>query len=413
MSVATEISRLQQAKKDIRASIQNKGVTVPQATTLDGYAALINQISTGSQESEENDVNFYDYDGFRVASFTITEAQALTQEQYSAILPPTHEGLTFQEWNWNLTDIKAYNRRYIDIGANYITTDGKTHIFVTIPDGNSTDTHVYFWWGNGTLDIDWGDGSSHYSLAHGSTFSGAKITHSYSVAGNYELKIGFTQSQSGGDFGPIYRNGSAVYWKENFVINEWRCGNYVNLNYSGGLNYCSNPMNISTASDTNMGGFAYSHIPILVFPRNVSITGLSTLYTTCKVSLPKQVSSISGSSNPFTYNQTDKIVLPEFTSGSSPASIGSYARIMSYPNSWQANLSNSSVLQIIDIVNGWVPTVNLTLSSSKLLLDWSLVDFLTKLGATNSITITLGQENLSKLTADQKAIATNKGYTLA
>lgn len=412
MSIATEITRLQGAKSSIKTAIENKGVIVPSNTTLDGYASLIDTISQGIQEAEENDVNFYDYDGFRVASFTIAQAKAFTAEQYSAILPPNHEGLTFQGWNWTLNDITTYNRRYIDIGANYTTTDGKTHIFVTISEGNNTDTHVYFWWGNGTLDIDWGDESTHYSLAHGSTFSGAKITHSYPSIGNYDVKISFTQSQSDGEFGPIYRNGDTTYWKENFIMKEWRCGNNVNFNYSGGLNITS--IKISTSLDTKMGSFSNSHIPILIFPRNVSITGFSTLYTTCKVSFPKEVTSISGSSNPLTYNQIERIVLPEFTSGNSPTNIGSKANIMSYPNSWQANLSNAETLQIIDIVDGWVPTVNITLSGSKQLLTWSLVDFLTKLGTTpETITLTFGSTNLAKLTQAQKDIATNKGYTLA
>jgi hypothetical protein len=47
MSISTEIARLQQAKSDLATSIANKGVTVPAATTIDGYAALVDQIQTG------------------------------------------------------------------------------------------------------------------------------------------------------------------------------------------------------------------------------------------------------------------------------------------------------------------------------------------------------------------------------
>lgn len=48
MSIATEITRLQTAKSNLKTSIENKGVTVPSATKLDGFAALVDQISTGS-----------------------------------------------------------------------------------------------------------------------------------------------------------------------------------------------------------------------------------------------------------------------------------------------------------------------------------------------------------------------------
>lgn len=47
MSIASEISRLHTAKADLKTSIENKGVTVPSATKLDGYASLVDQIQTG------------------------------------------------------------------------------------------------------------------------------------------------------------------------------------------------------------------------------------------------------------------------------------------------------------------------------------------------------------------------------
>lgn len=48
MSIATEIQRLQSAKAAIKASIEDKGVTVPSTTKLDGYADLVDDIQTGT-----------------------------------------------------------------------------------------------------------------------------------------------------------------------------------------------------------------------------------------------------------------------------------------------------------------------------------------------------------------------------
>lgn len=45
MSVQTEIDRLQAAKAELKSAIEEKGVTVPDAATLDGYGALVGQIS--------------------------------------------------------------------------------------------------------------------------------------------------------------------------------------------------------------------------------------------------------------------------------------------------------------------------------------------------------------------------------
>ena len=47
MSVQSEISRLESAKTKLKTAIEGKGVTVPESAKLDGYAALVEQISGG------------------------------------------------------------------------------------------------------------------------------------------------------------------------------------------------------------------------------------------------------------------------------------------------------------------------------------------------------------------------------
>lgn len=47
MSIQTEIDRLASAKAAIKTAIEGKGVTVPDATMLDGLASLIDGIETG------------------------------------------------------------------------------------------------------------------------------------------------------------------------------------------------------------------------------------------------------------------------------------------------------------------------------------------------------------------------------
>ena len=48
MSIQTALSRIINAKAAIKAAIEGKGVTVPEATLLDGMAALIDSIEAGS-----------------------------------------------------------------------------------------------------------------------------------------------------------------------------------------------------------------------------------------------------------------------------------------------------------------------------------------------------------------------------
>ena len=51
-NIRTQISRLSGAKSDLATAITAKGVTVPDTTTLDGYAALVEQIDTGVDTSD-------------------------------------------------------------------------------------------------------------------------------------------------------------------------------------------------------------------------------------------------------------------------------------------------------------------------------------------------------------------------
>lgn len=47
MSIQTELTRITNAKSAIKAAIEGKGVTVPEATLLEGMAALIESIESG------------------------------------------------------------------------------------------------------------------------------------------------------------------------------------------------------------------------------------------------------------------------------------------------------------------------------------------------------------------------------
>lgn len=54
MTVASEITRLQWAKADIKTSIENKWVTVPSSTKLDWYSTLIDSIQTWVPQATYN-----------------------------------------------------------------------------------------------------------------------------------------------------------------------------------------------------------------------------------------------------------------------------------------------------------------------------------------------------------------------
>ena len=81
------------------------GTTEPLAWP-DGFRAAISGIETGGGGSSNptaaaKAVNFRDYDGTVLYSYTVDEAAALTE------LPalPEHSGLICQGWNWSLDDM--------------------------------------------------------------------------------------------------------------------------------------------------------------------------------------------------------------------------------------------------------------------------------------------------------------------
>lgn len=130
---------------------------------------------------EEKDVNFYDYDGTLLYSYTLAEAQALME------LPPlpSRDGLICQGWNWTLEKVNALTRP-MTIGAMYITDDGATRLYISIPKGSRKTIPLYF---NQTVEngvsIDWGDGNTE-------TLAGTDVvntSHTYASDGDYMIRL--------------------------------------------------------------------------------------------------------------------------------------------------------------------------------------------------------------------------------
>jgi hypothetical protein len=117
----------------------------------------------------EKDINFFDYDGTLLYSYTIEEAKSLRE------LPdgPNHEdmGLWFEEWNWTLYDIQS-EKAFADVGASFLTYDpsiagSNKNITKVYVDGSllhTTEVSLHLSTDGATegIKIDWGDGSDLY-----------------------------------------------------------------------------------------------------------------------------------------------------------------------------------------------------------------------------------------------------------
>lgn len=182
MSISTEITRLQNAKASIKSSIEAKGVSVPSSAKLDSYSGYVDQITGGGGTVQSKDVNFYDYDGTLLYSYTTAEAKALTAmpalPDHSSIgLDSTSQ---YSGWNWTLAQLQNINH-LADIGALYDTTDTYTHIWVNV----ATDDMKTMYTMIKNAHINWGDGNEE-------DVSGSvnwPYLHTYSTTGIYEVIV--------------------------------------------------------------------------------------------------------------------------------------------------------------------------------------------------------------------------------
>lgn len=128
----------------------------------------------------ESDINFWDFDGTLLSAWTLAELATKTE------LPPlpSHDGLVCQGWNWTLQDIKDAGRE-LDIGALYITDDGKTRLYVDV-DTETWDDFVLNYWQDprNATTVDWGDGTTPETK---NADSYIEHRHVYASSGSYVI----------------------------------------------------------------------------------------------------------------------------------------------------------------------------------------------------------------------------------
>ena len=142
----------------------------------------------------EKDVNFRDYDGTILHSYTKAEFLALKA------LPelPTQPGLICQEWNWALGDAQSYVQDYdtLEIGAIYITDDGKTRLYISILSKSASTIPLMLSVGRTPVTIDWGDGNSKVLTSMGTY----RTSHTYDSVGDYVITIDVGEETEGSGY---------------------------------------------------------------------------------------------------------------------------------------------------------------------------------------------------------------------
>lgn len=344
-------SNLQNIANAIRAKDGTSSTITPNE-----MATAITNIPTGggTVEVEEKDVNFFDYDGTVINSYTTSEFLALES------LPenPTHSGLIAQGWNWSLSDAKAYvtNHGILDIGQMYVTDDNKTRIYINLlPDLLSPILCICI---NGTATVDWGDGSTE-TITGTSPTAIVGTEHKYSNPGNYVI----TLSSSNDIYIPVANTTSRSYLLS------------LNKNDSGNSVYGSAVKKIELGSNIRLNAYAlYGLINLksITIPSNLAInyqniitntgikyitipTGTASISTNYLFATTKSLKRISipnitsnCGTNLFNGSSIERVILPDginFASANSYLGTSSDIRRLELPNTMTAmpgNIASSS-----------------------------------------------------------------------
>lgn len=243
--------------------------------TVSQFASLIE----GCGEPDSKDVDFYDYDGRRLYSYTSDEFMALTS--MPSLPDHTDIGLVNEGWNWTLNEVKELADPHLNIGCTYYTEDGKTRIFYNIFKPCTQKIRCYSSVNGGAI-LDWGDGSEPVTI----TNSIAVYTHDYDTAGKYEVTLepvdnaivyiggngtsAFGNTNNG--FEPLKAMIAGIFCGKNLCFKEYslrelsdvRFITFNNRMYSGG----------SEANLINGNSYGQSYnIGALIFPNNFTMHG--------------------------------------------------------------------------------------------------------------------------------------------
>ena len=208
-------------------------------------------------------VRVIDYDGT-----VIEETYCNLNDEYTLPTPPTHSGLTFQEWNspYTISNGKITVTNDVIVGAVYVTTSGNTEFDIELTPASGLTVNVRM---TGTKD--WGDGTTD-----------SDTSHTYSTYGNYTISCVSGSMNTSGTYGLFGQDTSSSDTAGNSTLKAVRFGTGVTQIGQYAFMKCSSLKSVSISkSVVSLGNYSFqsdSNIKAIVFPSTLYLTATTGNY---------------------------------------------------------------------------------------------------------------------------------------
>lgn len=260
-------------------------------------------------------INLLDIKGNVFRAYDKAQFLALTELP----APPSADGFTPKGWNWTLPEAKAAVEANgkLDVAPEYETSDGKTHIYITLYEGRLSPKLEFKL--KGTATVDWGDGSDPDTQTKAS-LTAVAFSHTYVTPGEKVISIELTDGSyftlSQGSFpdntsarlfdNPVYRN----------AVKRIDFGNGLTGIDAAGLSgfYGLEEINLPTSGLSALVSFQYAgSLKSLIVPENITSLGSTALgrgYSLKNIVLPNTLTTIE--QNAFVYCYAlESITIPQ------------------------------------------------------------------------------------------------------
>ena len=333
-------------------------------------------------------VNFYTFKGLAY-SYTAEEAAALTEMPE----PPTIEGFTFQKWNgWTVEKIKTWLENHdsgeLSVGGLYVTTDGHTRIKMHLREPQMASFPMPFCIHqmDGTVAIDWGDGSTPETITAAGIYShtwqvsqypaDVVIDIDYTPSGSTKLVLGrAVGSTTYGLFNNEPYYASCVTEVEYGMNNNFltysatfkNCSHLKTINIPFGFSNiasyafsgCTNlALTVLPDGVTSIGSYAFSgctNLALTVLPDGVTSIG-ATAFQNCTnlalTVLPDGVTSIGNNA----FQNCTNLYFIDLTKFTDPQSIPTLANANAFqgiPAQAQFQFANQTMLDAFAVATNW------------------------------------------------------------